>query len=204
MCITPGAALDRVAAAASQRRAALSVLIDLAVDAISHHLSHQPDGRAGSQHMLLPGHVVDVDAAADIADIRAFATTKGQSLDLIVCLASAASRSFRRATLVDPFPQCFLAADGGEDLDLFSKALSCIPPISTLSTEGNPSCGAAARSTGQNLQGDAAVLLRWLIDLKGVHVQPDSASGSKHLPLRLTSQCRTACFEPCAECCCQI
>ena len=169
MCITPGAALDRVAAAASQRRAALSVLIDLAVDAISHHLSHQPDGRAGSQHMLLPGHVVDVDAAADIADIRAFATTKGQSLDLIVCLASAASRSFRRATLVDPFPQCFLAADGGQDLDLFSKALSFIPPVSTLSPHGD-------RQTSEGLRGDAATLLRWLIDLKGVRVQPDSAS----------------------------
>jgi hypothetical protein len=161
-----------VAAAASQRRTALSVLIDLAVDAISHHLSHQQDTE--SQRMFLPGqvapgHVIDVDAAADVTDIRAFATTKGRSLDLIVCLASAASRSFRRATLVDPFPRCFLAADGGQDLDLFSKALSFIPPVSTLSSHGD-------RQTSESLRGDAAALLRWLIDLKGVRVQPDSAS----------------------------
>lgn len=152
------------------------MLVDLAVDAISEDLSQQQDME--SLRIFLPGHVVDTN---DVPDICAFATSKARSLDLLVCLASASSKSFRRATLVDPFPRCFLAEDGGEDLALFSRALAYIPPIATLrggSSQADRISGTDAEETREALRGDAAVLLRWLIDLKGVHVKPDAESGT--------------------------
>ena len=151
------------------------MLVDLAVDAISEDLSQQQDTE--SLRIFLPGHVVDT---SDVPDIRAFATSRARSLDLLVCLASASSKSFRRATLVDPFPRCFLAEDGGEDLALFSRALALIPPIATLSgsNQADRMSGTDAEERRDALRGDAAVLLRWLIDLKGVHVKPDTESGT--------------------------
>jgi hypothetical protein len=87
---------------------------------------------------------------------------------LLVCLASACSRSFRRATLVDPFPSYFLAEDGGNDLNLFSACLNRIPPVSILTSITHD-----ADANREALSDDVVVLLRWLMDLKGVDVKLD-------------------------------
>ena len=147
---------------ATQRKTTLSVLVDLAVDAITNDLAQQSD--SVSLRNFLPGHA----GMTDISDILSFVTSRPRSLDLLVCLASACSRSFRRATLVDPFPSYFLAEDGGNDLNLFSACLNRIPPVSILTSITHD-----ADANREALSDDVVVLLRWLIDLKGVDVKLD-------------------------------
>ena len=156
------AALDRISAVAAKKISALPLLVDQVLDALAE------EGSLLQSHMDTAGGAQAVDPGA-FRDVIDFATSHPMTLDVLVCLAFAASKTFRRATLLDPFPSAFLASHGNPDLDRFAAALSCVPPIASL---GN-----------SHLAADALALVRWLMDLKGVFPKPDHVRSPDSVPV---------------------
>ena len=146
-----GTELEAVACRAAEKRTPINVLIELIVEAIERcECSSDPDFRKNKyQH-----------AVNDFSDVVEFASHKRKTLDTLICLAVAANRSFRRVTVFDPFPDCFVNLCGGEDFRKLDDTLRNIPAISDirghLSNTANPSV--------QNI----GLLLRFLIDMKGM------------------------------------
>jgi hypothetical protein len=155
-----GASLDRVAAGAVQRKTALSVLVDQSVDAIASALSLNSDpaalkiwipggGQRRAEHIggglggaltggqdprdVQPCHEILYCDPCHVPDIRDFARTRPRSLDLLINLASASLKSFRRATVLDPFPSCF-CTDGGQDFSKMARALAQLPPVHAIAS----------------------------------------------------------------------
>ncbi len=159
-----GEALDRVVQRATERRTPLSVLVDQAVDSITQEVQA---GKIDWEDLGLgdeDGHKFD--------DVFEIASTKGRSMDALICLAMAACRSLRKVTVLDPFPYMFLDASGGRNFDDCRAALESMAPVRVIAshwrgqgTEYTSSNGGSPPLTEQ--QGK---LLRWLTDLKGVRI----------------------------------
>eukprot|EP00960_Hanusia_phi_P028462 747419-Hanusia_phi.AAC.13 len=153
-----GAELEAVANRAAEKQTPINVLIDQIVEAVERcECSADSDYHRTKYQKAL----------SDFSDILAFASKNGKTLDLLICLAVAANRSFRRVTIFDPFPDCFMDSTGAEDFRKLDDAMQNIPAINQMASKFSDTSSPTVQNAG--------LLLRFLMDMKGVIAKDELA-----------------------------